>query len=100
MRKHNGMRLLGMTPTERRIVRWCRKVGADLGQLDIMVEDIKCQQANLINNHGLVAQVRYLLKHKTPLELKQAMRHELKMLRQHHMSLQSKTKPKKNRRIK
>lgn len=88
-----------MTPTERKMLRWVRERRADLGQLDILVEDQKCQAANRINTAGTLAQIRYLLKAFSPRELRNAVRNEMKILRRYHMETQSKVKPKKNRRI-
>lgn len=89
-----------MTPTEREMLRWLQTIKADLGQLDILVEDEKCQQANRINTKGTLAQIQYLLKSRSPVRLRNQIRHELKILRRYHMQQQSKTNPKKNRRVK
>lgn len=82
------------------MLRWLNLVHADLGQLDILVEDQKCQQANRINTKGTLAQVQYLLKSRSPVRLRNQVRHELRILRRYRMQMQSKTQPKKNRRIK
>ena len=89
-----------MTPTEKKMFRWVQKMRADMGQLDILVEDEKCQQANRINTKGTLAQIQYLLKSRSPVRLRNQIRHELRILRRYHIAQQSKVVPKKNRRIK
>lgn len=89
-----------MTHDEKEMVQFVRERGADLGQLDIMVEDIKCRQAQIINSRGLEAQVKYLLQHRSPVNIRNWVRHEMKILREHGMVTQSKVVPEKNVRIK
>lgn len=89
-----------MTLAEKKMLQYVKFVGADLGQLDILVEDIKCQQATLINQRGTLAQVKYLLQHHTPEELKRVVNHEVDTLRKHQMKLQSKARPERNVKIK
>jgi len=81
-----------MTIGDRKLIAWCRKVGADLGQLDILVEDIKCRQATEINRKGLEGQVLYLRKHLTREELRKCIWQELQLLQRYGMVRQSKVR--------
>lgn len=79
-----------------RVISEIRDLGADTGQLDILVQDQLCQTANRINNNGTQAQVKFLLKRMKSKELLESVRHEMYMLRQHHMKMQNKLIPKRN----
>lgn len=79
-----------------KLFRWIKKMDADLGQIDILVEDRLCQRALAINKKGLVAQLKFLRKYYTDLEIRELIWHELQILRTHGMQQQSKLVPKKN----
>lgn len=82
------------------LMKWCKSMNADVGQLDILVEDLLCQQATRINTRGLKAQLQFLLQHMSEKELKVNIRHELYQLRKYQMRLQSKLHPENNIKIK
>lgn len=87
-----------MSQDQIELVGFVKAMNADLGQLDILVEDVKCQQANVINGKGIEKQVEYLLKHYSPVGLRNLIRHEMKFLNARQMSTQSKVHPAKNQR--
>lgn len=81
---------------QKRLRIWCRKIGADLGQIGILVEDHLCQKANRITSAGLKAEIRYLGKYFSSRQIKEMVRGEMKSLRRHRMKSQSKLKPEMN----
>lgn len=81
---------------QKRLRIWCRKIGADLGQVGILVEDHLCQRANRITSAGLKAEIKYLGRFFTSKQIKTMIRGEMKSLRRHRMKSQSKIKPEMN----
>ena len=75
---------------------WIRKINAHYGQIDILVEDHKAQQANKINTQGLRAQIDYLTRYYKPKSLRHMIWGELTMLQKHGMKRQSKNIPENN----
>ena len=69
---------------------WIRKHGAQYGQLDYLVEAIKCMQANRINNAGIRAQVKFLSRYCTAREIRHDVIGELTQLQRLKMFKQSK----------
>lgn len=81
--------------------KWCKEAGADLGQIDILVEDIKFQEANRINSNGLWAQICFLYsKGSSAAEIKSKIKKEITTLQRYQMARQSKTVPELNVRLK
>ena len=83
-----------MTVTQ--LVAWVKKHNADLGQLEILVEDAKCLEAREICSKGLRAQVKYLMSKMHSSEIRKMIRWEMFILRQHGMKMQSKVVPEHN----
>lgn len=81
---------------QKRLRIWCRKIGADLGQIGILVEDHICQRANKITSAGLKAEIKYLGRYFSSRQIKEMVRGEMKSLRRHRMKSQSKLKPEMN----
>lgn len=81
---------------KKKLRKWIRRMGANYGQLDILVEDVKCQQANKINTRGLRAQVDYLTQYYKTKTLRNMIWHELTQLQKHGLKRQSKAVPENN----
>lgn len=81
---------------QKRLRIWCRKIGADLGQVGIIVEDHLCQRANRITSAGLKAEIKYLGRYFSSRQIKEMIQGEMKSLRRHRMKSQSKLKPEMN----
>lgn len=80
--------------------KYLQNMHADLGQLDILVEDIKCQEANRINNKGVWTQICFLYSKGNSVEtIKEMAKRELTVLQRNNMARQSKCVPENNVRL-
>jgi hypothetical protein len=82
------------TRTEK--LEWLKAKGYRSEDLNLMVEDQKCQAANRINNDGFEAQLDYLLKMLTWEEIRAALWRERQFLQNRGMKSQSKVHPERN----
>lgn len=78
------------------LISWIKEQHANLGQLDILVEDIFAQRAMGINTRGIKSQLQVLRQVYTDKEIKVLVAHEMQLLQSRGMVMQSKNIPENN----
>lgn len=82
---------------EDRRLAYLERKGFMSDHLASMVEDQKCQAANIINNKGMRAQLQYLLKTMPWSEVVESLQASMKVLERYSKRSESKLVPGKNR---
>jgi|HubBroStandDraft_5_1064220.scaffolds.fasta_scaffold250992_2 hypothetical protein len=82
---------------EQKRLEYLERHGYMTDHLATLVEDLKCQAANAINNRGVKAQLKYLMDHMTWSEMVETLQAHRSVLEKYWKKSESKLNPEKNR---